>query len=154
VTDEAAAGGAHREVELTRVFDAPRELVFRAWLDPAQIVDWWAPVGLRVPPETVEVDARPGGHINFSMVDTESGQDYPVRFEIVELAEPELLVLASPPVPELGMPARIVTRVSFEQDGDRTKVTVAHGPHTAEMYPEALAGWTSVLDKLEALLSG
>jgi uncharacterized protein YndB with AHSA1/START domain len=143
-----------REVRITRTFDAPRELVFRAWLDPDQIVAWMAPEGLDVPRSSVEVDARPGGRIEYSMVDASSGQEYPVRFEIVEISEPELLHLESPPDPELGFPERVTTRVAFEEDGGRTTVTVIQGPHTDETTPDALAGWTSILDKLETLLSG
>jgi uncharacterized protein YndB with AHSA1/START domain len=137
--------------QIDRVIDAPRELVFAAFTDPAQLAIWWAPEGLEIPADTVEVDGRVGGRINFSMVDPNSGQDYPVRFEIVEMTEPELLVLESPPVPELGMPERIVTRLTFEEDGGRTRLSVTQGPHTEEMVPQALAGWTSILEKLDAL---
>ncbi len=87
------------------------------------------------------------------MVDSSSGQNYPVRFEIVQISEPELLLLESPPQPDLGFPEWLTTRVVFEEDGDRTTVTVTQGPHTDETSPEARAGWTSVLDKLEALLA-
>jgi uncharacterized protein YndB with AHSA1/START domain len=141
---------ADRQVQIDRVINAPRELVFAAFTDPAQVAIWWAPEGLEVPADTVDVDARVGGRINFSMVDPNSGQDFPVRFEIVEIREPELLVLESPPVPELGMPERIVTRLTFDEEGDRTKLTVTQGPHTEEMVPQAHAGWTSILEKLDA----
>jgi hypothetical protein len=106
-----------------------------------------------VPRSSVEVDARPGGVIAYSMLDASSGQGYPVRFEIVELAEPELLLLESPAQPELGIPERTVTRVVFEEKGDRTTVTVTQGPHTDEMVPNAQAGWTSVLENLDELLA-
>jgi uncharacterized protein YndB with AHSA1/START domain len=146
----SAEGRADRQVKIDRLLDAPRELVFAAFTDPAQVAIWWAPEGLEVPTDSVDVDARVGGRINFSMVDPNSGEDFPVRFEIVEMTAPELLVLESPPVPELGMPERIVTRLTFEEDGDRTKLTVTQGPHTDEMVPQATAGWTSILEKLAA----
>jgi uncharacterized protein YndB with AHSA1/START domain len=143
-----------REVRITRTFDAPRELVFRAWLDPDQLAGWIAPAGLEVPRSSVEVDARPGGVIAYAMVDPSSGREYPTRFEIVELAEPELLLLESPPQPEFGFVERMTTRVVFEEDGDRTTVTITQGPHTDETAPDAQAGWNSVLDNLDALLAG
>jgi uncharacterized protein YndB with AHSA1/START domain len=143
---------AGREVRITRTFAAPRELVFRAWLDPDQVAAWMAPAGLEVPRSSIEVDARPGGVIGYSMLDPSSGQAYPVRFEIVEMAEPELLLLSSPPQPEFGFPERTTTRVVFEEDGDRTTVTVIQGPHTDETIAGGQAGWTSVLDNLAALL--
>jgi uncharacterized protein YndB with AHSA1/START domain len=145
---------ADREVRITRTFDAPRELVFRAWLDPDQLAAWWAPESIELPRSSISVEARPGGHFEFTYVDTSSGQEYPLRMEIVELVEPELLLLESPPAPEMGIPERTTTRVVFDEDGDRTTVTVTQGPHTDEMLPQAHAGWTSVLDKLDALLAG
>jgi uncharacterized protein YndB with AHSA1/START domain len=144
---------ARREVRISRTFDAPRELVFRAWLDPDQLADWMAPAGLDVPRSSVHVDARIGGRIEYSMVDPSSGQEYPVVFEIVEISEPELLLFESPAQPELGFPERTTTRVVFEENGDKTTLTVTQGPHTDETAPDAQSGWTSVLDKLGALLA-
>jgi uncharacterized protein YndB with AHSA1/START domain len=143
-----------REVRITRTFDAPRELVFRAWTDPDQLAEWLAPAGLEVPRSSVEVDARPGGLIEYAMVDPGDGQRYPVRWEVIELTEPELLVLESPPQPEFGFVERMTTRVVFEEEGDRTRVSITQGPHTDETIQDADAGWSSVLDNLESLLAG
>ena len=143
---------ANRQVRITRTFDAPRELVFRAWLEPDQLAEWLAPAGLKVPRSSIKVDPRPGGAIEYSMADPSIGE-YPVRFEIVEISEPELLLLESPPQPEFGIPERTTTRVVFEEDADRTKVTVTQGPHTDEMAPDAQAGWSSVLENLDALIA-
>ncbi len=145
---------ADREVQITRTFDAPRDLVFRAWLDPEQIVAWMAPAGLEVPRSSVHVDARVGGRIAYSMLDPSSGQEYPVVFEIVEIDEPELLLFESPAQPELGFPERTSTRVAFEEDGEGTTVTITQTGHTDETIRDAEAGWTSILDNLEALLAG
>jgi uncharacterized protein YndB with AHSA1/START domain len=112
-----------------------------------------APAGLDVPRSSVHVDVRIGGRIEYSMVDPSSGQEYPVVFEIVEISEPELLLFESPAQPELGFPERTTTRVVFEEDGDKTTLTVTQGPHTDETAPDAQAGWTSVLDNLGALLA-
>jgi uncharacterized protein YndB with AHSA1/START domain len=142
---------ARREVRITRTFDAPRELVFRAWIDPDQLAEWLAPAGLEVPRTSVEVDARPGGLIEYAMVET-GGQRYPVRWEIIELTDSELLVLESPPQPEFGFVERMTTRVVFEEEGDRTRVTITQGPHTDETIEDADAGWTSVLDNLDRLV--
>jgi uncharacterized protein YndB with AHSA1/START domain len=143
-----------REVRITRIFDAPRELVFRAWLDPDQIAAWMAPAGLEVPRSSIEVDPRAGGVIAYVMVDPSSGQEHPVRFEIVQMVEPELLLMESPADPEIGFPERITTRVIFEADGDRTTVTVIQGPHTDETISNADAGWNSIFENLEVLLGG
>jgi uncharacterized protein YndB with AHSA1/START domain len=144
---------AGREVRITRTFNAPRELVFRAWLDPEQIVAWMAPAGLDVPRSSVQVDARVGGRISYSMVDPSSGQEYPVVFEIVEMSEPDLLLFESPAQPEFGFHERTSTRVVFEENGGETTLTITQGPHTDETISDADAGWTSILDKLDALLT-
>ena len=144
---------ADREVRISRSFRAPRELVFRAWLDPEQIVAWMAPARLEVPRSSVNVDARVGGRIEYSMLDPSSGQEHPVVFEIVEISEPELLLFESPARPELGFPERTSTRVVFEENGEETTVTVTQAPHTDQTIADAQAGWTSIFDKLDALLA-
>jgi uncharacterized protein YndB with AHSA1/START domain len=87
------------------------------------------------------------------MVDPSSGREYPVRFEIVEMVEPKLLLFESPAQPELGFPDRTSTRVVFEEDGGRTTVSVTQGPHTDETISDADAGWMSIFEKLESLLA-
>jgi uncharacterized protein YndB with AHSA1/START domain len=141
-----------REVRVSRVFEAPREVVFRAWIDPDQIAAWFAPEECDVPRETVEVQARAGGRIRFSMVESAGAAVYPVDFEVVQISAPELLVLASEPQPEIGLPHRMITRVVFELHGDGTRVTITQGPHTDEMEGQAAMGWQGALNKLERLL--
>lgn len=144
--------GSRREVRVSRVFQAPREVVFRAWIDPDQVAAWWAPEGCEVPRETVEIDARAGGRIQFSMVESGGGGVFRVQFEIAQMSAPELLVLVSEPEPEIGLPNRMLTRVVFEIHGDGTRVTISQGPHTDEMEGQAEVGWRESLDKLERLV--
>jgi len=141
------------EVRITRLLAAPRELVFAAWIDPRQVASWWAPPGFEVPPATVEIDARVGGRIHFAMVALGGGAQYAVRFEILELSEPELLVLRSEAMPAVGLALPTITRVVLGEEGDRTRLTVTQGPHTEAMLPQALAGWAGCLDNLAALVA-
>lgn len=134
------------------MFRAPREVVFKAWTDPDQIPAWWAPEGCEIARETVIVEPRVGGRIHFSMLDSDSGQSIPVRFEIEEFSEPELLVFTSAPLPEFGLPNLMITRIEFELHDDGTRVTVTQGPHTDEMRGQAGVGWSECLDKLGRLL--
>jgi uncharacterized protein YndB with AHSA1/START domain len=77
-----------REIVLTRVFGAPRELVFRAWTDPRHIAEWWGPNGFTT---TVhEMDVRPGGVWRFVMRGPD-GVDYPNVVEFSEVVPPERL---------------------------------------------------------------
>ena len=59
---KSAANGVRMEVKFTRVFDAPRELVFQAWTDAKHLAQWWGPHGFTNP--RCEWDARPGGMIS------------------------------------------------------------------------------------------
>ena len=142
-----------RDVQIIRTIGGPREVVFEAFLDPDQIAKWWAPDGFEVPRDTVDVERGRGGYIHFTMAQSGGGPEYPVRFEIVEFVEPELLVLASPALPEVGILEPTQTHVFFEPDGAGTRVTVTQGPHDDEMRPRAGAGWEGSFDKLEALFA-
>jgi uncharacterized protein YndB with AHSA1/START domain len=86
------------------------------------------------------------------MVERQSGTVYPVRFQIVEISEPELLVLASEPQPDIGLLYPMITRAVFEAEAEGTLVTLTQAPHAAETYDGATAGWTEALDRLERLL--
>ena len=143
---------SRREVRISRLFQARCELVFRAWIDPDQVAAWWAPEQCEIPRETVEIEPRIGGRIHFSMIERAGRVVYPVRFQIVEISEPDLLVLASDPQPEIGLVYPMITRVVFEAKGEATLVTVTQSPHSEETQGGATTGWTGSLDKLEELL--
>jgi uncharacterized protein YndB with AHSA1/START domain len=143
---------AATEIAVSRTFDAPRDLVFKVWTDPDQIPAWWGPTGFTVPRESVNVELRPGGRYELTMVDP-GGTEYPVRQEITEVDPPSLLVFVHEPVPEHGLLEAINTRVEFHEDGERTRVDITSGPYSAEMGPNATQGWEQQFDKLERLLS-
>ena len=103
-----------REIISTRIFDAPRELVFRAWTDPAHLVHWWGPKGFT---NTFhEFDLRPGGHWRFTMHGPD-GTDYANHNAFVELLRPERIVLD-----HLSMP-RFRVHATFEDLGTKTRLT-------------------------------
>ena len=56
-----------RYIEITRIFDAPRERVYRAFTDPDQLAQWLGPAGCRVPRDSIEADVRAGGHLRFML---------------------------------------------------------------------------------------
>jgi uncharacterized protein YndB with AHSA1/START domain len=79
-----------REFVITREFNAPRELVFKAWTDPKHLAQWWGPKGFTNP--VCEWDARPGGKI-YDIMRAPNGADYPMGGEFREIVPPERLVL-------------------------------------------------------------
>jgi len=65
------------ELIVTRVVDAPRELVFRCMIEPEHLAQFWGPVGTSTPLETITVDPRPGGVFETVMVNDTDGSRYP-----------------------------------------------------------------------------
>ena len=142
-----------REITITRVFDAPRELVFRAWTDPDHLARWFGPAGFQIPRESVHVDPRAGGRFTLRMVQPGSGRAFDLEYEIVELVEPELLVLRSGPNPEMNLPHEVIARIELENENGKTRLTLSDGPYPEEGGRWAGAGWNGAFDKLAAALA-
>ena len=87
------------------------------------------------------------------MVQRGGGSEHPVRYEIVELVEPELIVLRCEPMPEIGLPEGTVTRVEFHDHGEKTRMTLSDGPYPAVGRGHAEAGWSAALEKLAVHVS-
>jgi uncharacterized protein YndB with AHSA1/START domain len=143
---------AEREVRITHVFEAPREAVFAAWTDPEQVAKWWAPDGFEVPPESVEIEPRVGGRFHLTLMESAGPGRFPFRSEIVEISEPQLIVLKAEAIPEAGIEDTI-TRIAFEEDGGGTRMTLTSGPYTDEMLGNAEAGWLDLVANLERALA-
>ena len=109
-----------REIVLTRVFDAPRSLVFRAWTDPHQVVKWWGPRGFTT--TTYAMDVKPGGVWRFIMHGPD-GVDYKNRIVYHEVAEPERLVYRHTGDEDVE-PVRFEVTVTFVEKGGKTEVTL------------------------------
>jgi uncharacterized protein YndB with AHSA1/START domain len=104
-----------RAIIATRIFDAPRELVFEAWTDPQHIAQWWGPNGFT---NTIHsMDVRPGGEWDFIMHGPD-GTDYKNRIIYREVVRPERLVYD-----HVSGPLFHAT-VTFEEQGEKTKLTV------------------------------
>jgi uncharacterized protein YndB with AHSA1/START domain len=118
---------ADREIVITRLLDAPRETVFSAWTDPAQIEIWWGPTGFTT---TIhEMDVRPGGTWRFIMHGPD-GVDYPNWVAYSEVVRPERLVYAhggSRAEPEFHV------TVTFAEEDGKTRLTMR------SLFPSAAA---------------
>jgi uncharacterized protein YndB with AHSA1/START domain len=137
-------------LRITRLLDAPRALVFRAFMEPDQAARWWSPGGFTTPLDSVTIEPRPGGRYELDMVGPD-GVAIPMRQEILELVEDELLVLRMPAAPEIGLPEATVTRVELYDEDAGTRLVIVAGP-----YPEGIdaeTGWGQSLDKLERVVA-
>ena len=133
---------ARREIVTTRVFDAPRALVFAAWTDPEQLKLWWGPRGFTNTFETCEM--KPGGVWKYVMHGP--GRDFQNEMLFVEIVEPERIVMD-----HLSQPQFRLTAI-FEEMGSRTKLTFRQLFVTPEVHDGvkryAMPGNEENLDKL------
>ena len=142
---------ADQQVKITRTFDAPCQQVFRAWTDPEEIAAWYGPEHVDTPRERIHIDLRVGGRYELTMIQRDSGAEFAIGYDILELVEPELIVLRSDPMPEMGMHEPTITRVELHDIGGRTRMILTDGP-----YPEtghAEAGWHAAFDKLATVVA-
>ena len=87
--NKPAAKTPERELVITRIFDAPRELVWKAWTEPERLMHWWGPKGFTV--HTCKVDLRPGGVFHYGMR-APDGSDIWGKFIYREIVAPERIV--------------------------------------------------------------
>jgi uncharacterized protein YndB with AHSA1/START domain len=141
------------DVRITRIFDAPRERVFKAWTDPVEIAAWYGPgEHFTTPREKIRVDLRVGGRYELTMVMRDGGAEFPVGYEILELVEPELLVMRSDPMPEVGMDEPTILRIELHEQEGKTRMVLSDGPYPAGR-GHAEAGWSVAFDKLARRLT-
>jgi len=136
------------ELVYTRVFDAPRELVFRCLIEPEHLTHFWGPAGVSAPLETIKVDARPGGVFETVMVNDADGSQYPTRAVFIEVTEPERLVWTE-------QDSGVTTTSTLRDLGEsRTEVRI-HQVNVPETFrsPEAQAGFLTSLDRFAAYLA-
>lgn len=153
-TKEATLTG-DREITATRIFDAPRELVFQMWTDPQHIGQWWGPRGFTT--TTYNMDVRPGGVWRFVMHGPD-GTDYQNKITYVEIVKPERLVYEHGGDKECE-PVNFKVTVTFEEQGGKTRLTMrmlfpsaAARDFTVEKYG-AVEGLTQTLGRLEEYLA-
>ena len=153
MSDSTPMAPTDQEVLITRIFEAPREQVFRAWTDPDELAAWYGPEHMEAPRVKIQIDLRVGGRYELTMIQRDSGAEFAIGYDIIELVEPELIVLRSDPMPEVGMHEPVVVRVEFHDHGAKTRMTLSDGPYPAGR-DHAEAGWTAAFDNLAALVAG
>ena len=154
---DPAALPMERELVITRVFDAPRDLVFRAWTDPKHMARWWGPKHFTNRVE--QMDVRLGGAWRIIMC-APDGAEHPSQGVYQEIVPPERLVFTNTAVDKDG---NVIidgfTTVTFADQGGKTKLTletrgVAKVDYAANYLQGMEAGWTQSLERLgEALAS-
>lgn len=148
---------------IERVFDAPRELVWKAWTEPARVMRWWGPRGFTVP-AVPQIDFRVGGKYLFAMQSPEFNDGRPIWSTGVyrEIVPQERIICTDSfadeegnvvPATHYGMtgdfPLEMLVTVTFEEQNGKTKMTLTHdGLPAGEHQDGANAGWNESFDKL------
>jgi len=142
---------------LTRILNAPRADVYRAFTDPDQFATWWGPIGNAVPRDKIEFDVRPGGHCQWSEVfPAEPGTWTEESLDLTDVIDGELLdgvMSITGQLPGGFEPFETRMRVEFHDEADgRTRLEIS------QWLPEGLVspsenGWGEALSKLDAALA-
>ena len=143
-------------VTLTRVFAAPRALVWKAWTDSKMMAQWFGPRGFTNP--VCELDVRVGGSLRIVMRGPD-GNDYPMKGVFREVVAPERLVFTNIALDKDGNHLlEGETTVTFAESNSKTTLTLrTHAVGLVPIAPQMLAGmeagWTQSIDKLEELVA-
>ena len=145
------------QLALTRVFDAPRALVYRAFTDPDHVAAWWGPVGSSMPRDEMEFDVRPGGYLRWTELSADDAEVLVhIQFDLVHVVDGELLdgtMRVAGQLPEDFEPFETDMRIEFHDEADgRTRLEIR------QRLPKHLAspteqGWGEAFAKLDALLA-
>jgi uncharacterized protein YndB with AHSA1/START domain len=144
---------ADRVLVITRIFDAPRELVFKAWTDPEHLVRWMGPRGFKS--TVVHSELRAGGAYRIHMLGPE-GDHHWTQGVFREIVEPERLVMAGGWADEEGNPTSPETllTLTFEDHAGKTKLTLHQAVFESATACDAhRGGWNSSLDRLAEYLA-
>jgi uncharacterized protein YndB with AHSA1/START domain len=138
---------------ITRVFDAPRERVWREWTEPERFADWFGGPQADVPLETVAMDVRPGGRWRATMRFGENRREIPWSGEYREVQPPERLAFTISDRPDGSSPELVVVVLSDLDDGRTEMHLEQYGTMPPEAYDATRNGWGGFLDRMAERLA-
>jgi len=154
---EATDLNVGEEVTITRVFDAPRELVYDVWTDEKHIASWFGPRSFTNP--VVEMDVRPGGRMVIHMQGPD-GSVFPSIGTFTDITPPERLAFTSAAYAGVGGPFLLKdhTTITFTEREGKTVLTLhavvtRSTPEAADALAGMEAGWSESFDKLDDYLA-
>ena len=145
------------ELSISRVIDAPRQKIFRAWTEPALLVQWWGPHGMTTP--ECEMDLWVGGQFR-TLMRAPDGSEYPTLGVFLEIVAPRRLVFTDAFVPGWipSGKAFMTAEVLLEEESGKTRYTARalHWTEEDRQAHEAMGfheGWGQSLERLETLVT-
>jgi uncharacterized protein YndB with AHSA1/START domain len=136
-------------ITITRVFDAPRERVWREWTEPEAFADWFGAANGEVPLATISMDVRPGGSLRFTMFAGPERREIKWTGVYREVVAPERLVFTISDQPDDERYELIVVMLTDLGDGRTEMLLEQHGLMSPEEYKRAGSGWSTFLDRLD-----
>jgi uncharacterized protein YndB with AHSA1/START domain len=141
-------------IAITRVFDAPRERVWREWTQPEAFADWFGGRDGDVSLSTVSMDVRPGGPWRLTMLAGEERHEIRWNGVYREVVEPERLVFRVSDQPEDDRYELIVVVLTDLGDGRTEMAFEQRGLMPPDAYEAARSGWTTFFDRVDERLAG
>ncbi len=142
---------AEPELVIMRVFNAPRDLVWKAWTDPKYAVHWWGPKDY--PATHLEMDVRPGGVWRGTLRAVEDGRELTHRGVFREVTVPERLVFTFAWDEEGERGLETLVTISFTDQNGKTLMTFRQIPFQSTEEREGhRGGWTSAFDRFDEQL--
>jgi uncharacterized protein YndB with AHSA1/START domain len=140
-------------ITITRVFNAPRERVWREWTEPERFADWFGGTAAEIPVATVSMDVRAGGALRATMFAGPDRHEIRWRGEFQEVVAPERLVFTISDHPQ-GDEFELCTVVLTDLGDGRTEMLFSQrGRMTPEQYERAGAGWGTFFARMEERLA-
>ena len=140
-------------ISMTRIFDAPRERIWRGWTEPEAFADWFGGADAEVPLASVSLDVRPGGAWRLTMLAGPERREIRWWGEYREVVEPERLVLTFSDESDRERYELVTVELRDLGDGRTEMLFEQRGRMTPEQYDEAGQGWSRFFDRLDARLA-
>jgi uncharacterized protein YndB with AHSA1/START domain len=145
------------EFALTRIFDAPRALVYQAFTDPDHLAEWWGPIGNSLPRDEMEFDVRPGGYQRWTEIfPAAPGLRVHIDIDLTDVVDGELLagvIHVTGQLPGGFEPFETTIRIEFHDEPDgRTRLDV-HQRLPEHLVSPTEQGWSEAFSKLDVTLA-
>jgi uncharacterized protein YndB with AHSA1/START domain len=151
VASNANQATAQHELVITRTFDAPRNLVFKAWTAPEHMVRWLGPRNFTAP--SCKMDFRPGGAFR-ACICAPDGKEYWMRGIYREIVEPERLIFTFSWEEDGERGRETMITITFGEQGDKTRMTFRQAFfETVENRDSHHGGWTECFERLAQFLA-
>jgi uncharacterized protein YndB with AHSA1/START domain len=154
MAEPSSPGASEYGIRIRRVFDAPRERVWREWTDPESFADWYGGPEWEVPLSSVTMDVRPGGSLRLTMFGPpEDRRRIDWDGEYLEVEAPARLVFTirnRPGTEDFELVTIVLTDLG---DGRTEMLFEQRGSMSPEQYERATEGWATFLDRLQERLT-